>query len=253
MSICLEICVESLDGARAAQESGAHRIELCSSLAEGGLTPSAGLLAQVRKHIQLPIHVMARPRRGDFLYSSTEIETLIADIQHAKNHGADGIVFGALQANGTIHQNQTKRIIEATHPLPITFHRAIDLTRDLLEALDTLITLGINRVLTSGGASTVEQGLDTLKQLTQKANDRIIIMPGSGVTENNIQHILYTTGAEEIHASARSQVDSAMQYHAPNITMSADTSSAEQTRHITNPNRIRAMILAIQNYQKESQ
>ena len=243
MNILSEICVESLDGALAAQNAGAHRIELCSSLSEGGLTPSAGLLYQVRKNIQLPIHVMIRPRRGDFCYSSLEIDTMIADITHAKQQGADGIVFGLLNTNGTINIDQTKKLIEHAHPLPITFHRAFDLTRDPFEALETLITLGINRILTSGCTPTVEQGIETIQKLITEAQNRITIMPGGGITEQNVKTIIQKTNAKEIHFSGRTQIESPMQYRNKKLAFSSAPQS-EYTHHVTNVDRIRAILNA---------
>lgn len=242
-NILSEICVESLDGALVAQNTGANRIELCSSLSEGGLTPSAGLLQQVRKNIQLPIHVMIRPRRGDFCYSSLEIDTMIADIVHAKEQGTDGIVFGLLNTSGTININQTKQLIEAAYPLSVTFHRAFDLTRDPFEALETLTSLGINRILTSGSAPTVEQGIETLHKLITEAQDRIIIMPGGGITEQNVKTIIQKTQAKEIHFSGRTQIESPMQYHNKKLAFSS-ASQSEYTHHVTNADRICAILNA---------
>jgi len=236
-----EICVESLDDALTAQEAGAHRIELCSSLSEGGLTPSAGLIKQVRKHIHLPIHVMIRPRRGDFCYTPTEIDTMISDITYAKEQGANGIVFGLLTPSGTIDQTNTQHLIQIAQPLAITFHRAFDLTRDPFEALETLINLGIHRILTSGGAPSVEQGTTTIQKLIEYAQDRIIIMPGGGITEQNAKTIIQKTNAKEIHFSGRTQRESTMQHRNEKLVFSSPTQS-EYTRHVTDLNRIRAIL-----------
>lgn len=239
--ILSEICVESLDGALAAQNAGAHRIELCSSLSEGGLTPSAGLIQHVCKNIQRPIHVIIRPRRGDFCYSHLEINTMIADIAYAKEQNVNGIVFGVLNTNGTIDIQHTKRLLEAARPLPITFHRAFDLTRDPFQALETLIILGIDRILTSGGAPSAEQGIETLQKLIAQAQNRITIMPGGGITEQNIKNIIQKTNAKEIHFSGRKQIESPMQYRNEKLAF-ASAPQSEYTHHITNADRIRALL-----------
>lgn len=242
-NILCEICVESFEGARAAQEAGAHRIELCGSLSEGGLTPSAGLIQQVCQHIPLPIHVMIRPRRGDFVYSPLEIDTMIHDIEYAKAHHADGIVLGLLNPNGTINTQHTKQLIQIAHPLSITFHRAFDLTRNPIEALDTLITLGVDRVLTSGAAPSAEHGLYTLQKLMTHAQDRIIIMPGGGINEQNAKYIVQQTNAKEIHFSGRVQIESPMTHRNQKLAFSSPAQS-EYTHHITDPHRIDTIIQA---------
>jgi len=242
-NILAEVCVESLIGAQVAQEAGAHRIELCSSLSEGGLTPSAGLIKQVCKHSHLPIHVMIRPRRGDFCYTPTEIDTMINDITYAKEQGANGIVLGLLNPNGTIDNSNTQHLIKTAHPLAITFHRAFDLTHDPFEALETLIDLGIHRVLTSGCVPSAEQGLHTLQKLIKHAQDRIIIMPGGGITEQNVKTIIQKTNAKEIHFSGRIQIESIMQHRNEKLAFSSPSQS-EYTHHVTDLNRIRAILKA---------
>ncbi len=242
-TILAEICVESLNGARVAQEAGAHRIELCSSLSEGGLTPSAGLIKQVCTHSHLPVHVMIRPRRGDFCYTPTEIDTMINDITYAKEQGANGIVFGLLNPNGTIDKNNTQHLIQIAQPLTITCHRAFDLAHNPFDALETLIDLGIHRVLTSGCEPSVEQGLHTLQKLIERAQDRIIVMPGGGITEQNAKTIIQKTNAKEIHFSGRIQIESTMQHRNEKLVFSSPTQS-EYTHHITDLNRIRAILKA---------
>ncbi|MFT5366793.1 MAG: copper homeostasis protein [Candidatus Latescibacterota bacterium] len=240
-NILCEICVESLDGALAAQEAGAHRIELCSSLSEGGLTPSAGLIQHARKNIQLPIHIMIRPRRGDFCYSPAEFDTMKNDIAFAKEQGANGIVFGILTSNGTIDTQRTQALIEAARPLNPTFHRAFDLTRDPFEALETLIDLGIDRILTSGGTPSVDQGIETIQKLVEQSQNRIPIMPGGGIHEKNVASMIQKTNAKEIHFSGRIQTESPMQFRNETMAFSSPTQS-EYTHHITDANRIRAIL-----------
>lgn len=244
MPIQCEICIESLDGALAAQEAGAHRIELCSGLSEGGLTPGAGLIRLMRRRIRLPIHLLIRPRSGDFYYSPAEFDTMAADIAFAKDQGVSGIVFGLLTPNGTIDIPRTRALIAQARPLSVTFHRAIDMTRDPLEALDTLITLGVDRVLTSGGASSAHAGRNTIVQMVARAQNRIAIMPGGGISEHNVRAIVQATGVREIHFSARTRINSPMQHRNPHCAMGS-TAPSEYTRAITDPNRIRAIIGAL--------
>lgn len=231
----LEVCVDSLDSALAAQAGGADRIELCSSLAEGGLTPSLGFLQVVRKHLSIPIMVMIRPRGGDFCYSEVELEAMQQDIQHAKQAGADGVVFGVLNTDGTIAVKATKALIKLAQPLNVTFHRAFDLTRDPLEALQTLMDLGFERVLTSGQAANAFEGLELISRLLEKAGENIIVMPG-GRVEAHLEAIL-KTGVREVHLSGRTRQESPMQFRRTGITMGLD--SAEYTRFVSDSERIR--------------
>ena len=242
-AVC-EVCIESLDGALAAQEAGAHRIELCSGLAEGGLTPSAGLIHLMRQRIRLPVHVLIRPRSGDFYYTPAEFDTMAADIAFAKDQGVSGVVFGLLTLDGAIDIPRTRALIAQARPLSVTFHRAIDMTRDPLEALDTLITLGVDRVLTAGGASSAHAGRNTIVQMVARARDHIAIMPGGGISEHNVQAIVQATGVREIHFSARTRTGSPMQYRNPSCSMGS-AAATEYTRAITDPNRIRAIIGAL--------
>ncbi|MBN2046508.1 MAG: copper homeostasis protein CutC [Anaerolineaceae bacterium] len=211
MSILIEVCVDSLEGARTAQAQGADRLELCANLPIGGTTPSAGLLRLVRQESRLPIHVLVRARGGDFLYTETEVETMLADIRLAKNEGADGIVCGALSARGRVDEALTQRIIEAAAPLPFTFHRAFDECADAFEALRVLRELGAARVLTSGLAPDVHAGIPLLKKLWAQA-DGIEIMPGGGITPENITEILSSLPLREIHFSGSVRVPSGMTY-----------------------------------------
>lgn len=203
----LEICVDSLDSALAAQAGGADRIELCSALSEGGLTPSLGLLETVREHLVIPIQVMIRPRGGDFCYSDLEFRAMRRDIELAKAAGADGVVFGLLQPDGRVDIERTRALLEAARPMSITFHRAFDLTSDPFIALETLIGLGVDRLLTSGQAATAYEGLDLIARLVTRADQRIKIMPGGGV-EAHVGEIIEASGVSEVHCSARSPVPS---------------------------------------------
>src|SRR5689334_18602967 len=195
----IEICVDSVEGAIAAERGGADRVELCDNLLEGGTTPSSGAIKLARRKIRIGLQVIIRPRGGDFLYSDLEIEVMAEDVQLAKTLGADGVVIGCLTATGDIDKARTRHLIELARPLNVTFHRAFDMCRDPRQALEDLIELGVDRVLTSGQESSVLEGLDLICQLHQQAKDRIIIMPGGGLTAQNIARIVQASGVTEVH------------------------------------------------------
>jgi len=215
----IEIAVFSLEAAIAAYNAGAHRIELCSAPAEGGLTPSAAAMRLARKYIKIPIHVMIRPREGDFCYSEKEFETILLDIAAAKMVGMEGVVAGILNPDGTVDEKRMAILVDAAAPMNVTFHRAFDMVKDQDKALEAIIYSGCARILTSGGQQTAPQGIEKLADLVKKAGDRISIMPGSGVNLNNIKHIVESTGAKEIHLSARSFVPGKMNFKQPLVTM----------------------------------
>jgi copper homeostasis protein len=237
--IICEVCVDSLDGALTAQQAGAHRIELCGSLNEGGITPSAALVQKVKQQIDLPVHVMIRPRGGDFNYSPAEFETMLGDVVFAREQQVDGVVIGCLTLDGAVDVHQTRELIEAARPLSVTFHRAFDMTRDLFEAMDVLVDLGVDRLLTSGGQSSVDAGLETLIQLVNRSAGRIAVMPGGGINENNIKQIVARSGVKEIHFSARTTMQSQMRFRNLNCAMG---DGSDYIRRVTDGNRIRAMM-----------
>lgn len=215
----IEIAVFSLESAILAHNAGAHRIELCCAPAEGGLTPSAATMRLARKYIKIPIHVMIRPREGDFCYSEKEFEAMLLDITAAKIVGLEGVVAGILNPDGTVDEERTAILVDTAFPMNVTFHRAFDMARDQDEALETIINTGCSRILTSGGQQTAPQGIKKLTDLVIKAGDRISIMPGSGINLNNIKDLAETTGAKEVHLSARSYVPSQMNYKQQIVTM----------------------------------
>ena len=200
----LEVCAGDLASAQAAAQGGAHRIELCSALELDGLTPSPALIEAARRIEGLRLHVLIRPREGDFVYSEAETGTMLRDIRIARQLGADGVVIGALTPEGDIDLPSCRRLIEAAQGLPVTFHRAFDRARNPLQALEDIIVLGCTRLLTSGQAPTAEAGIPLLRQLVLQARGRLIVMPGAGVTPANARLILDATGATEIHGSFRS-------------------------------------------------
>lgn len=201
----MEVCIDNVQSAINAATGGATRIELCSALSEGGLTPSAGFLHKVKQLVSIPVFVMLRPRRGNFVYTEHELDTLKHDAVHLKSAGADGFVFGILNNDGTINESACRSLLNIVYPLPVTFHRAFDVVRDPLKSLDTLIELGFSRVLTSGQKSRAEDGLDLIAQLVDKARGRIVVMPGSGINASNVGKII-ATGVREVHASVRTKV-----------------------------------------------
>lgn len=237
----LEICAGSVASAVAARDGGAQRIELCAALEVGGVTPSAGLIAEARKVEGLVLNVIIRPRGGDFLYDDYEVACMEEDIRTCKRLGVDGVVIGALTANGDIDTATCKRLIKVADGMSVTFHRAFDMCHNPQKALEELIALGCHRVLTSGQAPTAEAGIELLSKLVEQANGRIIIMPGCGVNSNNAAKILKATGANEIHASARKSVGSGMIYRNSSVSM-GNSDSDEYARKETNANEVRAIV-----------
>jgi copper homeostasis protein len=204
--IVFELCAETLDACLAARAGGAARIELCSALSEGGLTPSHGLIAAAIRLTALPVHVMVRPRADSFCYTEDETALMIEDIQHAKHLGAAGVVLGALTTDHKVDQSLTQQLIAAARPMPVTFHRAFDETPSLPDALETLIALGCDRILTSGGHPDVLTGADTLKALVEQANGRIDIAVGGGLRIENAATVARLTNAMHFHGSLNQPV-----------------------------------------------
>lgn len=191
--------MQTVASAIAAEATGAGRIELCASLREGGVTPSAGILRAVRSRVQLPIHVLVRPRAGDFVYDDGDIEAMLLDIREARRSGADGVVVGALTREGAVDRHVTARLAGAARPLAVTFHRAVDRTPDLGAAVTALVELGIERVLTSGGAETAEQGIPALASLVGTFGASITILAGGRVRAGNAARVARETGVPELH------------------------------------------------------
>lgn len=208
----LEVVVYNIESALLAQQGGADRIELCDNPGEGGTTPSYGTIERVRKKLSIDVFVMIRPRGGDFHYSAEEFESMKSDIEQCKNLKVDGVVFGILNTDGTLDKNRCQELIALARPMKVTCHRAFDMTRDALQTLEDCIEAGFDRILTSGRHSKAMEGVSVIAELIQKANNRIVIMPGSGVTEQNAATIVAQTGAREIHFSAVVQRESPMQF-----------------------------------------
>jgi len=234
----LEICCANIASALNAQAGGADRIELCDNLWEGGTTPSFGMFKVLRQELKIQIFVLIRPRGGDFLYSDAEFKVMLQDIYLAKELGADGIVSGILKADGTVDCDRTTALIEAASPLPFTFHRAFDCSRDLNEALEDIIFCGAKRILTSGGKNSVAEGIELLKELNKQAAGRIIILPGGGINSQNIQSIKEKTGCTEFHLSAKKLSKSDMLYHKPGLFMNGSREIPEDSIFISDRDTI---------------
>lgn len=221
----IEVCTYSAESVAKAAEGGANRCELCSAIPEGGCTPSAGEIWKARQIPGIKLMVMIRPRGGDFLYTDDEIDIMIKDIDNAKNLGADGVVFGCLTADGDIDVFKMKKLMEHCTGLDVTCHRAFDMCRDPFKALEDLISVGVNRVLTSGLKSKAVEGIPMLKKLVDQSHGRIIIMPGCGINKTNIVQIAKETGAKEIHFSAKGLIPSLMDYRNNDVSMNGPENS----------------------------
>ncbi len=215
MKYIIEIATSDFATTRSAVTGGADRIELCANLAEGGTTPSYGHIKKCREAFDVLIFPIIRVRGGDFLYTKEEYEIMLQDVKQCKDLGCDGIVIGLLNIDGSIDISRTAKLVEAAYPMEVTFHRAFDRCKDPFEALESLVSIGCQRILTSGQRPTVSEGLDLLVELNKKADDRIIIMPGSGLRKENIKLIAEKTGCTEFHSSLRSKTRSSMQFIHP--------------------------------------
>ena len=244
----MEVCVDSVESAVNAQRGGASRLELCSCLAEGGITPSLGLLRVVKCEVTIPVFVMIRPRGGDFAYSEQEFEVMKEDLRLIREVApADGFVFGILTPEGHVDEKRCRELMELAHPLPTTFHRAFDMTRDPFRAMETIISLKMERILTSGHDSSALEGLLLIKKLVEKAQGRIIIVPGGGINERNLERIMSGSGCNEFHCSARSSVSSVMSYCNQNIAMGARYGPSEFGLKVADVGRAQTLLSIAQS------
>ncbi|WP_162047006.1 copper homeostasis protein CutC [Vibrio taketomensis] len=221
MTYQVEVCIDNLESLHYAIEGGANRIELCSSLALGGLTPSFGFMRQAAILSSVPVYAMIRPRQGDFLYSEEDIESMLLDIDAAAQAGLQGVVFGTLTATGDIDMVQARRLAERakSHELGITFHRAIDQCADYVAAIEALADLGCERILTSGLAANAELGIEVLTQMVNVADGRLAIMAGAGVNPENAARIAHATGIKQLHLSGKTTRPSHMELVAEQAKM----------------------------------
>lgn len=250
--ILFEACVDSIESSLAAEQSGADRIELCSDLNIGGVTPSYGTLKTVLEELSIPVHVLIRPRGGDFLYTSPEYEVMKRDVLFCKEEGAKGIVTGILNEDGTIDRTRSQELIDLARPMSVTFHRAFDFTRDVIESLDLLIELRVDRILTSGQEANAYSGINMIKRLVEHADGRIAIMPGGGINEKNIHEIIQSTGANEIHASARELVKSKMTFVNPKMRLNNNNEINFGDFTIASVKRIKAISGTIKSFNSNS-
>ncbi|MFD2523658.1 copper homeostasis protein CutC [Emticicia soli] len=248
----LEICCFSLESCLTAQKAGAYRIELCGGMFEGGTSPSAGLIKLARQNVTIKLYVMIRPRGGDFCYSETEFEVMKADIETAKELGADGVVLGILNPDGTVDTTRTKELVELAKPLKVTFHRAFDVSAEPFEALEAVIETGCERILTSGQKNAAIDGLELLGQLTAKADNRIEIMAGSGVGAQNAKQFL-AVGVHALHMTGKGIVNSQMEYRKTDVSMVSATLTDEFEIYEANFDKVKAIsdIIATEKYQNK--
>ena len=222
-------------------EGGADRIELCAALTDGGTTPSYGTIKKCREEFDVQLFPIIRTRSGDFLYSEEEFEIVKQEVQLCRNLGCDGVVIGLLKRDGSIDIKRASQLIELAYPLEVTFHRAFDRCKDPFEGMEQLIEAGCQRILTSGQQAAAPQGIDLITQLIKTANERIIIMPGSGVRKENIKELAETTGATEFHSSLRGKQQSKMEFIHPAFASSAES----YTNPFVDPEEVKALRKAL--------
>ncbi len=242
-SVILEACVDSVEAALAAQAGGADRVELCADLLAGGCTPSPGTIQLARELLAIPMHVIIRPRGGDFCYSDAEFAAMRLDIDYCKQVGAQGVVIGILNPDGTVDSGRTRELIALARPLSVTFHRAFDMTVDPFAALEMLIHLGVDRILTTGQEASVLEGLDLIADLVRKADGLVILMPGvpGNVSERSLARIITQSGAREVHTYAPMTLDGRMVYRNPRVFMGGELRPPEYTLSLTDAERIRVL------------
>ena len=244
-SILIEVCANSVASAVAAQAGGAGRVELCCALAEGGLTPSPAVIELARAKLHIALHVLVRPRGGDFCYDDLEFAVLLRDIEFCKRGRADGVVIGILHPDGSVDVERTQALVQAARPLTVTFHRAFDMAADPFRALDDLLALGVERLLTSGLRESAMQGRELIGELVRRSAGRLTVMPGAGVNEGNIGELIAATGACEYHLSGQKLIESRMTYRNPHVFMGVPGRPEYETG-VTDEAKIRRVVEAAQ-------
>ena len=246
-SVLVEACVDAIDAAIEAERGGAGRIELCGELLQGGVTPSAGLVDAVCERVGIPIFVLVRPRTGDFLYDADELDVMIRDIAAVKPLGVAGVVIGALTADGDVDVATTRTLIQAAHPMQVTFHRAFDFARDQGAALQALLDAGVDRVLTSGGAATALEGAATLAQLRQKAGDRLTVLAGGKINASNVAELVRLSGVREVHVRAALPVESAMRFRRSSAGLSRVAPPGDYERSATHADEMARVVESLRS------
>ncbi len=242
MDYRLEICVDSVESAINAQIAGADRVEFCDNLPEGGTTPGYGSVVSARSNLDIGLHVIIRPRGGDFLYTDLEYDIMRRDIEICGENGVDGIVIGLLRTGGNIDVERTAKLIEFAYPMSATFHRAFDMCSDPVQGLEDVIDTGCTRLLTSGLKNKAQDGIETIRQLAIQAGERIIIMPGGGIDETNVALIITATKVKEVHLTGRKTIDSEMIFRRQGIFMGGVTGIPEFARKVADPERIKSIV-----------
>jgi len=240
--VAVEICVDSVESALAAEAGGADRVELCDNLVEGGTTPGPGSIEAARRHLEIELNVMIRPRGGDFLYSEIEFETMKLDIDAAKRIGVDGVVFGMLDADGSIDVARTQQLVALARPMSVTFHRGFDVSRDPFDSLEALISAGVDRLLTSGQQPNADEGCDLIARLVAVARGRIAIMACGDLDENNIGRIVAETGVNDVHFTAFVETESRMRFRNERVFMGDPSAPSEYLRRVTDAAKVREII-----------
>ncbi|MEV0665697.1 copper homeostasis protein CutC [Actinomadura luteofluorescens] len=245
MSLTYEICIDSVAGAVAAEKAGAQRVELCAALFDGGLTPTLGTVrAALAAVSSIRVHVIIRPRGGDFIFDEHEVAAMEHDVALVREAGAHGVVIGALTPEGTVDRPVVERLMAAADGLPVTFHRAFDMAADPFGTLDVLAGLGVARVLTSGQDASALEGAPLIAELVRHAGDRVIVMPGGGVTDRNVARVVAATGAREIHFAALSEEPSPAVHRNPYPFMGGELRRPEYQRLVTTSGGIASVIRA---------
>lgn len=242
MPVLIEACVDSVASALAAERGGAGRLELCDALHDGGTTPSAGMIAAVKAAVRIPVFVIVRPRGGGFVYTYEEEAVMRLDIEAARMLGADGIVVGALTSDARVDEEQMRTLVAAAKDLPVTFHRAFDYARDRDEALETLMRLGVTRVLTSGGASSAIDGVEAIRALAKRGAGRIAVMAGGGVREETVQEVVHRSGVQEVHVRGTRAARMPMKPFPSGMRLRKGLPDDEQVWEETDERRIRDFV-----------
>lgn len=238
----IEICTNSVESSIAAEKGGADRVELCAGIPEGGTTPSYGEILMAKEKLNIKINVIIRPRGGDFFYTPIEIETMLKDIELCKKIGVNGVVFGCLNTDGTINMTDMRKLMKAAEGLSVTFHRAFDVCKNPKEAIEQIIELGCDRILTSGQEKNAELGIPLLTELNKISGGRIKLLAGCGVNETNIKKIATETGLKEFHFSARENIASEMTFRRERVPMGGATTIDEFSRPVTTVKRVKDTI-----------